>query len=88
MLALLQEHFVNGCGDLAVVFQVCVTARSDVPAFGPALPEDSVFTCADDLRHFLLTKLINAEHACYRAHKFAKLEVHATRQQAEAARVG
>ena len=54
---------------------MCVTARSDVPAFGPALPEDSVFTCADDLRHFLLTKLINAEHACYRAHKFAKLEV-------------
>lgn len=28
-----------------------------------------------DFQEFLLTKLINAEYACYKAEKFAKLEV-------------
>ncbi len=28
-----------------------------------------------EFREFLLTKLINAEYACYKAEKFAKLEV-------------
>lgn len=30
-----------------------------------------------EFQEFLLTKLINAEYACYRAEKFAKLEVRA-----------
>ena len=78
-----------------------VTARDDVPFFGPALPNPAVFTkvgvklvalsdnihslfhffvCAlsfqgPEFHEFLFTKLINAEYACYRAEKFAKLEV-------------
>ena len=30
-----------------------------------------------EFREFLLTKLINAENACYKAERFAKLEVSA-----------
>lgn len=33
-----------------------------------------------DFREFLFTKLINAEYACYKAEKFAKLEVRATQK--------
>ena len=52
-----------------------VAARDDVPFFGPALPSPSVFEKGSEFREFLLTKLINAEHACYKADRFAKLEV-------------
>uniref|UniRef100_UPI00358DF4FD rap1 GTPase-activating protein 1 isoform X3 n=1 Tax=Myxine glutinosa TaxID=7769 RepID=UPI00358DF4FD len=55
-------------------YKVAVTARYDVPEFGPALPRPAVFKKGPELREFLLTKLINAEHACYKAEKFAKLE--------------
>ena len=52
-----------------------VAARNDVPFFGPTLPSPAVFRKGPELREFLLTKLINAENACYKAEKFAKLEV-------------
>ncbi|NXD98816.1 RPGP1 protein, partial [Chaetorhynchus papuensis] len=57
--------------------QVSVTARDDVPFFGPPLPDPAVFRKGPEFQEFLLTKLINAEYACYRAEKFAKLEVRA-----------
>lgn len=52
-----------------------VTARDDVPFFGPTLPTPSVFRHGPEFKEFLLTKLINAENACYKAEKFAKLEL-------------
>ena len=52
-----------------------MTARSGVPDFGPNMPDGAMFDSGDDFREFLLTKLINAEHACYKAEKFASLEV-------------
>lgn len=80
-----------------------MTARDDVPFFGPALPDPAIFkkvrsqtsmkreyrssvnhsvcTClpqGPEFREFLFTKLINAEYACYKAEKFAKLEVRST----------
>ncbi|KAK2190318.1 hypothetical protein NP493_84g01001 [Ridgeia piscesae] len=55
-------------------YKVVVTARSDVPDFGPSMPDGAVFNSGNDFREFLLTKLINAEHACYKAEKFASLE--------------
>lgn len=87
--------------------QVSVTARDDVPFFGPALPDPAIFKKVDtilvprfmsppgglssplvhyrclpfaqgpEFHEFLFTKLINAEYACYKAEKFAKLEVRA-----------
>lgn len=83
--------------------QVSVTAREDVPPFGPPLPNPPVFKKVSstrtvclrvgalhsyiylppppplpqgaEFRDFLLTKLMNAENACYKSDKFAKLEV-------------
>ncbi|XP_076010960.1 rap1 GTPase-activating protein 2 [Genypterus blacodes] len=57
------------------VYQVSVTAREDVPPFGPALPDPSIFTDASLLREFLLAKLINAEISCYKAEQFSRLEL-------------
>ncbi|XP_025416500.1 rap1 GTPase-activating protein 1 isoform X4 [Sipha flava] len=58
-----------------VRYKVSVTARDDVPFFGPTLPNPAVFRHGPELKQFLLTKLVNAENACYKAHKFAKLEL-------------
>uniref|UniRef100_A0A8C5J9V8 RAP1 GTPase activating protein 2 n=1 Tax=Junco hyemalis TaxID=40217 RepID=A0A8C5J9V8_JUNHY len=56
------------------VYKVSVTAREDVPSFGPPLPSPPVFQKSPEFREFLLTKLINAENACCKSDKFAKLE--------------
>nr|XP_055044158.1 rap1 GTPase-activating protein 1 isoform X15 [Misgurnus anguillicaudatus] len=63
----------NACSD-NVLYKVSVTARDDVPFFGPPLPNPAIFKKGPELHEFLLTKLINAEYACYKAEKFAKLE--------------
>uniref|UniRef100_A0A8C0EXF9 RAP1 GTPase activating protein 2 n=1 Tax=Bubo bubo TaxID=30461 RepID=A0A8C0EXF9_BUBBB len=56
-------------------YKVSVTAREDVPSFGPPLPSPPVFQkVRAEFREFLLTKLINAENACCKSDKFAKLE--------------
>ncbi|KAK2844724.1 hypothetical protein Q5P01_011383 [Channa striata] len=57
------------------VYQVSVTAREDVPRFGPVLPDPPIFKDCSLLREFLLTKLINAEISCYKAERFSKLEL-------------
>uniref|UniRef100_A0A672GR20 RAP1 GTPase activating protein n=1 Tax=Salarias fasciatus TaxID=181472 RepID=A0A672GR20_SALFA len=63
----------NACTD-NVIYKVSVTARDDVPFFGPALPDPAIFRKGPEFHEFLFTKLINAEYACYKAEKFAKLE--------------
>ena len=55
-------------------YRVTVTARGDVPYFGPSLPSPPVFKRGPEFREWLLCKLINAETACYKAEKFSKLE--------------
>ncbi|XP_068450710.1 rap1 GTPase-activating protein 1 isoform X1 [Clinocottus analis] len=62
------------CHSTCLLLQVSVTARDDVPFFGPALPDPAVFKKGHEFREFLFTKLINAEYACYKAEKFGKLE--------------
>uniref|UniRef100_A0A3Q3RDV5 Rap-GAP domain-containing protein n=2 Tax=Monopterus albus TaxID=43700 RepID=A0A3Q3RDV5_MONAL len=56
-------------------YQVSVTAREDVPPFGPVLPDPPIFKDHSLLREFLLTKLINAEISCYKAEQFSRLEL-------------
>ncbi|XP_076870338.1 rap1 GTPase-activating protein 1 isoform X4 [Brachyhypopomus gauderio] len=63
----------NACSD-NVLYKVSVTARDDVPFFGPPLPDPAIFRKSPEFHEFLLTKLINAEYSCYKADKFAKLE--------------
>ncbi|XP_047454797.1 rap1 GTPase-activating protein 2 isoform X2 [Mugil cephalus] len=54
-------------------YQVSVTAREDVPPFGPVLPDPPIFTDRSQLREFLLTKLINADVSCCKAEQFSRL---------------
>ncbi|XP_054902761.1 rap1 GTPase-activating protein 2-like isoform X2 [Poeciliopsis prolifica] len=61
------------CLDSAI-YRVSVTAREDVPPFGPPLPNPAVFRKGPEFRQFLLTKLINAELASYKSERFARLE--------------
>ncbi|KAH7706259.1 Rap1GAP, partial [Aphelenchoides avenae] len=63
---------IDACTD-RTRYRVSVTARDDVPFFGPTLPAPSIFRKGQDFRNFVLTKLINAENAAYKAEKFAKL---------------
>lgn len=63
---------IDPCTD-KVRYRVSVTARDDVPFFGPTLPAPSIFRKGQEFRNFLLTKLINAENAAYKSDKFAKL---------------
>ncbi|XP_067328793.1 rap1 GTPase-activating protein 1 isoform X3 [Anolis sagrei] len=63
-----------GSSDGSGLYKVSATARDDVPFFGPPLPDPAVFRKGPEFQEFLLTKLINAEYACYKAEKFAKLE--------------
>uniref|UniRef100_A0A915Q2H9 Rap-GAP domain-containing protein n=1 Tax=Setaria digitata TaxID=48799 RepID=A0A915Q2H9_9BILA len=63
---------IDPCTD-KVRYRVSVTARDDVPFFGPTLPAPSIFRKGQEFRNFLLTKLINAENAAYKSTKFAKL---------------
>ena len=54
--------------------RISVTARSDVPFFGPSLPATSILKKGVEAKEFLLTKLINAESACYKAERFSTLQ--------------
>ncbi|KAJ3589419.1 hypothetical protein NHX12_010264, partial [Muraenolepis orangiensis] len=69
-IAVQPEH---SCGE-DTTYKVSVTAREDVPSFGPPLPNPAVFKKGPEFREFLLTKLINAETACYKSERFARLE--------------
>uniref|UniRef100_A0A3Q2EFH3 RAP1 GTPase activating protein 2b n=1 Tax=Cyprinodon variegatus TaxID=28743 RepID=A0A3Q2EFH3_CYPVA len=61
------------CSD-NTTYKVSVTAREDVPSFGPPLPNPAIFRKGPEFRQFLLTKLINAELASYKSERFARLE--------------
>ncbi|XP_027012692.2 rap1 GTPase-activating protein 2b isoform X2 [Tachysurus fulvidraco] len=65
---------VENPGTDDTTYKVSVTARDDVPHFGPPLPNPPVFRKGPEFREFLLSKLINAELACYHSDRFAKLE--------------
>ncbi|XP_012281715.1 rap1 GTPase-activating protein 1 isoform X2 [Orussus abietinus] len=72
--AFIVVQVVEPCGPNAR-YKVSITARDDVPWFGPPLPTPAVFLRGVEFKEFLLTKLINAENAAYKAEKFAKLEL-------------
>ena len=44
-------------------FGICVTTRKGTPDYGPSLPPHSALPLGDQLREFLLAKIINAERA-------------------------
>ena len=56
------------------MYRVSVTARSDVPYFGPSLPSPPFFKRGPEFREWILNKLINAEMSSYKADKFKQLK--------------
>jgi RAP1 GTPase activating protein 1 len=58
----------------AVKYRATVTARPDVPYFGPSLPSPLVFKRGPECKEWILNRLISAEAACYKAEIFIKLE--------------
>jgi len=80
---MIASHFLHAfivvqpidAGTPNVRYRINVTARDGVNFFGPTLPDPAIFRKGPELREFLLTKLLNAENACYKAQKFARLEL-------------
>lgn len=59
---------------------VAVTRSKDMPAFGPLIPEGVAFPKSSMFRDFLLAKVINAENAAHKSHKFRAMATR-TRQE-------
>jgi Rap/ran-GAP len=53
-------------------YRIALTSNTDVPKFGPQLPRPSRFYDSNEVRDFLLAKMINGENAAYKAPRFAK----------------
>ncbi|XP_035764417.1 signal-induced proliferation-associated 1-like protein 1 [Neolamprologus brichardi] len=61
-------------------YSVAVTRSKDVPSFGPPIPEGVTFPKSSVFRDFLLAKVINAENAAHKSHKFRAMATR-TRQE-------
>jgi hypothetical protein len=53
-------------------YTVAITYDEQVPEFGPLLPDPPVFLAPQELRSFLLSKMINGENAAYKAPRLIK----------------
>uniref|UniRef100_H3DG68 Signal-induced proliferation-associated 1 like 1 n=1 Tax=Tetraodon nigroviridis TaxID=99883 RepID=H3DG68_TETNG len=69
----------NPCSDTCS-YSVAVTRSKDVPVFGPVIPEGVTFPKSSVFRDFLLAKVINAENAAHKSHKFRAMATR-TRQE-------
>lgn len=61
-------------------YSVAITRSKDIAPFGPPLHEGGTFGKDKKFSHFLLAKIINAENAAHRSHKFATM-AQRTRQE-------
>lgn len=74
------------CAALVILFSssslcsVAVTRSKDMPSFGPPIPEGVTFPKSSVFRDFLLAKVINAENAAHKSHKFRAMATR-TRQE-------
>ena len=61
-------------------YQVAVSRSKEVPIFGPPIPVGATFVKSKTFVDFLLSKIVNAEHAAHRSQKFATMATR-TRQE-------
>uniref|UniRef100_UPI0037E82B80 signal-induced proliferation-associated 1-like protein 1 isoform X1 n=1 Tax=Semicossyphus pulcher TaxID=241346 RepID=UPI0037E82B80 len=61
-------------------YSVSVTRSKDMPSFGPPIPEGVTFPKSSVFRDFLMAKVINAENAAHKSHKFRAMATR-TRQE-------
>ncbi|KAL5962072.1 GTPase-activating Rap/Ran-GAP domain-like protein 3 [Taenia solium] len=57
---------------LTNAYRLSVFSEESVPYFGPTIPTSREFTNHEELRHFLLVKLINGEKAAFHSPVFAQ----------------
>lgn len=74
-----EEKTTSADGTTTTGFRVAITASTDVPKFGPPLPNPPVFTDTQRLHQFLMAKrniflnlVVNGENAAMKAPKFSK----------------
>jgi hypothetical protein len=60
-------------------YRVAIATKRDVPPFSPVLRDEPIFT-HEELRIWLLSKMINAERACLSAPVFAH-KLHESRER-------
>ncbi|KAI8604427.1 signal-induced proliferation-associated 1 like 3, partial [Dissophora ornata] len=53
-------------------YSVAIACDEQVPEFGPPLPDPAIFRTPQELRAFLLCKMINGENAAYKAPKLVR----------------
>ncbi|KAF9963445.1 Rap/ran-GAP protein [Mortierella alpina] len=53
-------------------YSVAIACDEQVPDFGPPLPDPPIFKTSQELRAFLLCKMINGENAAYKAPRLIK----------------
>ncbi|KAM9857044.1 signal-induced proliferation-associated 1-like protein 2 [Aulostomus maculatus] len=56
-------------------YSVAVSSSRDVLSFGPLIPAGLMFPASPVFRDFLLTKILNAEHAVHRSEKFVAMAI-------------
>nr|CDS32344.1 GTPase activating Rap:RanGAP domain 3 [Hymenolepis microstoma] len=56
-------------------YRLSVFSEESVPYFGPTIPTSREFTDHEELRHFLLVKLINGEKAAFHSPVFAQKRI-------------
>ena len=66
---------VTPVNDEGTLLKVSVIHRDSVPPFGPVIPQSQTFACDATFKHWLLTKLINAEIAACRSNSFQRFQV-------------
>lgn len=68
----IKEETFTDMGPPIEGYRVAITSNTDVPKYGPAMPNPSRFYAPNELRDFLLARMINGENAAYKAPRFAK----------------
>ncbi|KAF9917849.1 Rap/ran-GAP protein [Lobosporangium transversale] len=58
--------------DGTIGYSVAIASDEQVPEFGPPLPDPPIFKTSQELRAYLLCKMINGENAAYKAPRLTK----------------
>ncbi|CAN9510040.1 unnamed protein product [Ophioblennius macclurei] len=64
-------------------YSVAVSRCRDVPSFGPSIPSGWMFPASPAFRDFLLTKIVNAQHAVCRSDTFVTMATCSRRKRLE-----
>ncbi|VDL59191.1 unnamed protein product [Hymenolepis diminuta] len=78
--SMMKTHFTHifavvAYNNITNAYRLSVFSEESVPYFGPTIPTSREFTDHEELRHFLLVKLINGEKAAFHSPVFAQKRI-------------